>query len=285
MQGAWEIEGERRNAGIDACRGRWILEVDCDERVPAALAGEIRAAIAAPADGYFLVPMANHIGARLVRHGWGAYNGVAAKPALFERGSKRWGRGRVHPKIDLSGPRGRLTQAMDHYVYRDISDMIRRLDRYTDLAARTRWSRARRRASAPPCGASSAAPGKAMSRAAAIARARGAWRLALMSAIYPLLIYLKVATRSLNPLPRGEGRVRWQATRAAGGRPVPLSEWLYRRFLLEISRPLSQHRACSCATGGGKASTTSPARAWATGGIFERSWAQLRTSPRRRFTG
>ena len=38
VEGAWEIEGGRRNAGIAACRGDWILEVDCDERVPPALA-------------------------------------------------------------------------------------------------------------------------------------------------------------------------------------------------------------------------------------------------------
>ena len=196
LQGAWEIEGERRNAGIDACRGRWILEVDCDERVPAPLAGEIRTAIAGLAEGHYLVPMANHIGERLVRHGWGAYNGVAAKPVLFERGSKRWGRGRVHPRIDLSGPRGRLTQTMDHYVYRDVSDMIRRLDRYTDLAAED----AMEQGALPRLGPSVR---RIFSRAwkSYVARRgyrEGAWgvALALMSAIYPLLIYLKVATRA-----------------------------------------------------------------------------------------
>jgi glycosyltransferase involved in cell wall biosynthesis len=195
LPGAWEIEGERRNAGIDACRGRWILEVDCDERVPAALAAAIRAALAAAVDGYFLVPMANHIGARLVRHGWGAYNGVAAKPILFERHAKRWGRGRVHPKIELSGPRRVLAEAMDHYVYRDISDMIRRLDRYTDLAAED----AVEQGTEPRLAASLR---RIFSRAwkSYVARRgyrEGAWgvALALMSAIYPLLIYLKVATR------------------------------------------------------------------------------------------
>ena len=30
IEGAWEIEGARRNAGIDACSGDWILEVDAD---------------------------------------------------------------------------------------------------------------------------------------------------------------------------------------------------------------------------------------------------------------
>ena len=37
VEGAWEIEGERRNIGIEACRGSWILEVDADERANAAL--------------------------------------------------------------------------------------------------------------------------------------------------------------------------------------------------------------------------------------------------------
>ena len=195
VPGGWEIEGGRRNAGIAACRGAWILEVDCDERVPSSLAAEIRQAIAGTADGYFLVPMANHIGDRLVRHGWGAYNGVAAKAALFHRGAKNWGAGRVHPKIELTGPRRLLTQRMDHFVYSDVADMIRRLDRYTDLAALD----AIERGAAPRLGS---ALRRVFSRAwkSYVARRgyrEGAWgvALALMSALYPLLIYLKVATK------------------------------------------------------------------------------------------
>ena len=39
IEGAWEVEGARRNTGIDACSGNWILEVDADERVTPELAG------------------------------------------------------------------------------------------------------------------------------------------------------------------------------------------------------------------------------------------------------
>ncbi|MDB4872972.1 MAG: glycosyltransferase family 2 protein, partial [Gemmatimonadales bacterium] len=46
IEGGWEREGERRNTGIAACRHEWILEVDADERVPPALADEIRRTIA-----------------------------------------------------------------------------------------------------------------------------------------------------------------------------------------------------------------------------------------------
>src|SRR5688500_5961357 len=75
VEGSWEIEGERRNLGIAACRGAWILEVDADERVPRALAEEIRRVVAAPAGDWYLIPVDHYIGTRLVRHGWGAWFG------------------------------------------------------------------------------------------------------------------------------------------------------------------------------------------------------------------
>src|SRR5690348_8672240 len=135
-EGSWELEGPRRNEAIAACRCQWILEVDADERAPPPLAAAIRDAIATANDGYFLVPMANHIGGKLVRFGWGAYNGPAAKASLFKADSKVWGAGRVHPKISLSGTRRRLDEPLLHYIDDDFSDMFQRLNRDTDLAAR-----------------------------------------------------------------------------------------------------------------------------------------------------
>jgi glycosyltransferase involved in cell wall biosynthesis len=135
VEGAWDIEGDRRNTGIAACRGEWIVEVDSDERVPPALADEIRAVAAADTDGYFLIPFDNYVGDRRVRYGWGASWGVSAAPRLFRRGHKRWGDQRIHPALELRGPQGRLTNRMVHYVDRNISDMIQRLDRYTTARA------------------------------------------------------------------------------------------------------------------------------------------------------
>jgi glycosyltransferase involved in cell wall biosynthesis len=136
VEGAWEIEGPRRNAGIDACTGDWILEVDADERVSPALADEIRRTIANAEPGYFLIPYDNYVGSRLVRYGWGASWGVSATTRLFSKGAKRWGSQRIHPKLELHGRRGRLQTPMIHYVDRNISDMIQRLDRYTTARAR-----------------------------------------------------------------------------------------------------------------------------------------------------
>jgi len=135
VEGSWAVEGARRNVGLDTCTGDWILEVDADERVPAALMAEIRATIAGAEPGYFLVPFDNYVGGRLVRYGWGASWGVSAAPRLSARGAKRWGEQRIHPRLQLSGPKRWLKTPIDHYVDSSISDMIQRLDRYTTARA------------------------------------------------------------------------------------------------------------------------------------------------------
>ena len=204
VEGEWPDEPARRNAGIDHCSGDWVLEIDCDEWVTEALAAEIRAALATARDGYFLVPMANHIGERLVRHGWGAYNGVAAKPILFRRGAKRWGKARVHPPLALEGERQRLGEPLLHLVYRDVSDMLARLDRYTSLAAEDLIE------SGAPARLSTALR-RMPSRAWKSWVARRGYRegaygaaLALYSALYPMLVYLKVKIPTARAR-RGEG--------------------------------------------------------------------------------
>ena len=136
VEGSWDIEGERRNTGLEACSGDWIIEVDADERVTPALAAEIREAVKNDEYNYYLIPFDNYVGERLVRYGWGAAWGVSAAPRLSRRGCKRWGMERIHPGLELTAPEGRLTERMVHYVDKDISDMILRLDRYTTVRAR-----------------------------------------------------------------------------------------------------------------------------------------------------
>jgi len=137
LEGGWEREGDRRNAGIAACRGDWIVEIDADERVPETLAAEIRRTIEISPHAYHEIPVDNYVGSRLVRWGWGASFGKSAYPGLFRKGAKSWGAQRVHPALAFTGSKGTpLTHRLDHYVDRNLSDMIRRLDRYTTARAR-----------------------------------------------------------------------------------------------------------------------------------------------------
>lgn len=194
VEGGWDLEGPRRRAGIEACAGPWILEVDADERVTPALAAEIRDAIAASAPGRMLIPFLNFIGGVAVRHGWGAYNGVAAKWCLFAKGCKIWGDQRVHPAVRYSGIEHRLTQPMHHHVYRDTADMWARLDRYARLAAEDAVAQGK-------------VPGLARSVRRIFTRffkvyvRRQGWRegpygiaLGVFAAVYPILVWIKAHT-------------------------------------------------------------------------------------------
>ncbi len=137
IEGAWDIEGDRRNAAIEACAGEWIFEIDADEHVTGELAGEIRDIANTSQFDWHEIPVDNYIGDRLVRHGWGASYGKAAYPGLFRKGAKIWGKQRVHPSLTWQGKKGSmLSNRINHYVDRNISDMIKRLDSYSTARAK-----------------------------------------------------------------------------------------------------------------------------------------------------
>ena len=204
IDGTWEIEGDRRNSGIAACSSDWVLEIDADERVTPALAREILAVIPDAAPGYFGIKFNNYVGSRLVTHGWGAYNGVNQKNALFSRGAKIWGRQRVHPAIHMEGEARLLKERIDHYVYENIDDMFDRLNRYSTLAA----IQARENGAPPRLRSSlrrifSRGFKSYISRKGRREGAHGI-ALALFSALYPIMTYIKYtvaeeATLELTP--------------------------------------------------------------------------------------
>ncbi len=202
VEGAWEREGPRRHAGIEACRGEWILEIDADERVPPELADEIRRVVASSPAAWHLVPIDNFVGERLVRWGWGASFGRSAHAALYRKGAKEWGGQRVHPAVVLSGAQGpALALPIRHLVDRNISDMLRRLDRYSSARAQDLRE-----------GGDIGGYGRNLRRIPSrfwkcyVGRKgyrEGPWGflIALCAALYPILSYLKARLETSDPLP------------------------------------------------------------------------------------
>ncbi|MDD9991052.1 MAG: glycosyltransferase [Rhodospirillales bacterium] len=212
VEGAWPLEGPRRHAGIDACTGDWILEVDADERVPEALAREIRDTIRDAAPGYFMVPFENFVGERLVRHGWGGVWGVTKTARLFTPGAKQWCDQRIHPRVALRGPERRLKAAMHHYVDRDLADMVERLQRYTDAhAADLRESGARLPPLVWTLRRSLSRFLKCYVSRRGYLEGRWGFAIALMAALYPLLSHLKAEL---------DGRVAEERVPPAGQGPT-----------------------------------------------------------------
>ena len=137
IDGAWDKEGARRNIAIAACHGQWIFEIDADERVSDELAQEILKTIETTEYDWHEILVDNYVGNSLVRWGWGASFGKAAYPGLFKKGVKIWGDQRVHPSLKWSGEKGPMLQnRLIHYVDRNISDMLRRLDDYSTARAK-----------------------------------------------------------------------------------------------------------------------------------------------------
>jgi glycosyltransferase involved in cell wall biosynthesis len=192
IEGNWPNEGQRRNFGIKQCRGQWILELDADERISPELRDELQQKLKDLPFGHYVVPFHNFIGGVFVQYGWGAYNGVGGKAALFARDAKIWGDGEVHPEITLIGVKGRTTGHIDHYVDADINALFQRLNRYSSAAARDAF-------------AAGKIPGALNTMRRFFSRFirsylqlqgyKEGWRglaLALFSGLYPVFTYLKI---------------------------------------------------------------------------------------------
>ncbi len=146
----WDIEGKRRNDGIAACSGEWILELDADERITPECAAEIKQKLQEVTDGYFLLPIYNFVGRRCVMNGWGASFGVRRVKRIFKKGSKVWKMSRVHPDFELKGPEHKLKFGFIHLVDDDLDDMIDRMQSYSSAMAKDLIERAEKGEKLPP---------------------------------------------------------------------------------------------------------------------------------------
>jgi glycosyltransferase involved in cell wall biosynthesis len=132
----------QRQASLDAASGEWCLWIDPDERATPALAAEIRAALQAePTAAAFDVPFEIVFLGRTLR--WGGL-GSETHVRLFRRDRARFVGGALHESLQVDGDLGRLRGKIVHEPYRDVSDYLSKLDRYTTLAAQKRFAAGRR---------------------------------------------------------------------------------------------------------------------------------------------
>lgn len=141
IEGAWEIEGERRNLGIEACPEGWILEIDADERIAKPLKEEILKVLPTAPDGQYLLPVQNYIGKRYVKHGWAGVFGTTKAKKFFKKGCKWWGMERAHAPNKLQGKTMEFNrefaegEGLVHLLDKDLDDMTDRLQRYSSWMA------------------------------------------------------------------------------------------------------------------------------------------------------
>ncbi|TAJ70659.1 MAG: glycosyltransferase family 2 protein [Phenylobacterium sp.] len=137
IDGIFPLESQRKAAGVEACSGDWILEIDPDELVDAALAWEVRAVLQMrPAGDWYELPIDNYVGETLVREGWAGALSSRAEPRLYKRGLKAWEPRRLNAPAVMAGRSGgALTGAIRRSLGRDVGGLLERLNRLTALAA------------------------------------------------------------------------------------------------------------------------------------------------------
>lgn len=132
----------QRQASLDAATGEWCLWIDPDERVTPALADEIRSTLqGSPSSSAFDLPFEVRFLGKTLR--WGGL-GSESHVRLFKRTKCRFIGGALHESLEVDGPTGALSGTVVHEPYRDISDYLSKLDRYTALAAQKRYAAGQR---------------------------------------------------------------------------------------------------------------------------------------------
>jgi glycosyltransferase involved in cell wall biosynthesis len=129
----WTGYVDQKNFAMDQARHDWIFSLDADERCSLKLQDEIQelARNEFRRSGYRIPRVAFFMG-RWIRHGdW--YPDYQLR--LFDRKHGRWEGGRVHESVRLQEKPEYLSGEIYHFTYRSLSDYLRRLEIYTNLAA------------------------------------------------------------------------------------------------------------------------------------------------------
>lgn len=126
--------GKLRNDAIGHASHEWIFSLDADERCTSQVRDEIRAIINDPqARDAYLVPRRNFFMGRWIRYsGW--YPNYR-QPQLFRKGKMHYTDDAVHEGFELDGSLGELKHAIWQKPFRNLSQTIEKMDRYSSLGA------------------------------------------------------------------------------------------------------------------------------------------------------
>jgi glycosyltransferase involved in cell wall biosynthesis len=126
---------EVRNLAADSCSHEWIFSLDPDERCTPQVRDEILAIVNSPDAGLaYLVPRHNFILGRWMKAKTWYPN--YRDPQLFRKGAFRR-EGIVDETITLADDKlGRLRHAIWHMPYRDIEEIVFKMNRYSSMRER-----------------------------------------------------------------------------------------------------------------------------------------------------
>ncbi len=130
----WVGYPAQKQFAMESTKGEWILNLDADESLSPESYAEILDAIkrATPDVNGFSMPRLSRYLGRWIRHG-GWY--PDRKVRLVRRGFASWVGANLHERLEVSGGVSELSHPLLHYVYRDIFDQVRTINRFSTVSA------------------------------------------------------------------------------------------------------------------------------------------------------
>lgn len=128
----WPGFGVQKNRALGYASNDWVLSLDADERVTHGLSAEIELTMReGQAHGYEIPRLSSFCG-RFMRHsGW--YPDYVTR--LFLRNKASFTNDLVHERVVVEGPVGRLTHNLLHESFRDLEQLLAKMNHYSSAGA------------------------------------------------------------------------------------------------------------------------------------------------------
>ncbi len=128
----WQGFGVQKNRALALATGDWVLSIDADECVSDALRLEIQQAIKNNKHAIFNIPRLSSYCGQFIRHSGWSPDRVTR---LFKRGTAKFSDDLVHERLVFSGRAAQLNTPLTHLTYRNLDEMLLKMNQYSSLGA------------------------------------------------------------------------------------------------------------------------------------------------------
>jgi glycosyltransferase involved in cell wall biosynthesis len=137
----WPGFGPQKNRALVLASKEWVLSLDADERLTKELSNEIKLVLSKPEADCYAIPRSSWYCGRFMKHsGWSP----DYVDRLFKRGSAKFSDHLVHERLIPTGPVKQLTSPMLHYSFRNFSQVLQKIDRYSSDSAKQAFAKNKR---------------------------------------------------------------------------------------------------------------------------------------------
>ena len=138
----WPGFGPQKNRALSLATCEWVLSIDADERVTPELAVEIQKVLQdLPRDVAFEIPRLSWYCGRFIRHaGWQPDHVLR----LFKRESAKFSDDLVHERVVTDARVESLKNHLLHYSYLNFSQVLSKVDAYSNASAKQAYAQGKR---------------------------------------------------------------------------------------------------------------------------------------------